>query len=70
MHALAPFDSQYEIEAHQEAATVSVIDPIGDTVVATVDLRELGFTEKSKPHDTAVERQSLLVPAASVLEVG
>ncbi|HEX6058873.1 MAG TPA: hypothetical protein VFZ11_07615 [Gemmatimonadaceae bacterium] len=24
MHALAPFDSQYEIEAHQEAATVYV----------------------------------------------
>jgi YVTN family beta-propeller protein len=41
--------------ANQEAATVSVIDPAGDSLVATVDLRALGFTDKSKPHDTAVE---------------
>lgn len=41
--------------ANQEAATVSVIDPAGDSVITTVDLRELGFSEKSKPHDTAVE---------------
>lgn len=41
--------------ANQEAATVSIIDPAGDSLLTTVDLRELGFTEKSKPHDTAVE---------------
>lgn len=41
--------------ANQEAATVSVIDPAGDSLITTVDLRTLGFTEKSKPHDTAVE---------------
>src|SRR5690606_13694733 len=41
--------------ANQEAATVAIIDPAGDSLVTTVDLRELGFTDKSKPHDTAVE---------------
>ena len=41
--------------ANQEAATVSIIDPAGDSLVTTVDLRALGFTDKSKPHDTAVE---------------
>ena len=41
--------------ANQEAATVAVIDPVGDSLITTVDLRELGFTDKSKPHDTAVE---------------
>lgn len=41
--------------ANQEAATVSIIDPAADSLIATVDLRQLGFTEKSKPHDTAVE---------------
>lgn len=41
--------------ANQEAATVSIIDPAGDSLITTVDLRELGFSEKSKPHDTAVE---------------
>lgn len=41
--------------ANQEAATVSIIDPAGDSLLTTVDLRALGFTEKAKPHDTAVE---------------
>jgi YVTN family beta-propeller protein len=41
--------------ANQEVATVSVIDATTQTLIATVDLQALGFSAKSKPHDTAVE---------------
>jgi YVTN family beta-propeller protein len=41
--------------ANQAPATVSVIDPRTDSLVATVDLQALGFSAKAKPHDTAVE---------------
>jgi YVTN family beta-propeller protein len=41
--------------ANQEVATVSVIDTRTNTLLETVDLQQLGFSAKSKPHDTAVE---------------
>jgi YVTN family beta-propeller protein len=41
--------------ANQEVATVSVIDARTNTLLETVDLQQLGFSAKSKPHDTAVE---------------
>ncbi len=41
--------------ANQAPATVSIINPATDSLVATVDLQQLGFSAKAKPHDTAVE---------------
>jgi YVTN family beta-propeller protein len=41
--------------ANQAAAKVTVIDPVGDSVVTTVDLQALGFSAHSKPHYVAVE---------------
>jgi len=41
--------------ANQEVATVSVIDARTNALLETVDLQQLGFSAKSKPHDTAVE---------------
>ncbi len=41
--------------ANQEDVTVSVIDMGTNTLVETVDLRELGFPATAKAHDTAVE---------------
>jgi YVTN family beta-propeller protein len=41
--------------ASQSAAAVSVIDSTTQTVVATIDLTELGFTPNCKPHHVAVE---------------
>lgn len=41
--------------ANQAAAQVTVIDPVRDSVVATVDLTALGFTSHAKPHHVAVE---------------
>jgi YVTN family beta-propeller protein len=41
--------------ANQAAAKVTVIDPVGDSVIATVDLQALGFSAHAKPHHVAVE---------------
>ncbi len=41
--------------ANQAAAKVTVIDPTGDSVIATVDLQTLGFSAHAKPHHVAVE---------------
>lgn len=41
--------------ANQAAAKVTVIDPIGDSVITTVDLQALGFSSHAKPHYVAVE---------------
>jgi YVTN family beta-propeller protein len=41
--------------ANQAAAKVTIIDPIGDSVIATVDLQALGFSAHAKPHYVAVE---------------
>jgi DNA-binding beta-propeller fold protein YncE len=41
--------------ASQEAVTVAVIDMTTNELVATVDLKELGFPETAKAHHTAVE---------------
>jgi DNA-binding beta-propeller fold protein YncE len=41
--------------ANQAAAKVTVIDPIGDSIVTTVDLQALGFSAHAKPHYVAVE---------------
>jgi YVTN family beta-propeller protein len=41
--------------ANQAAAKVTVIDPVADTIVATVDLQTLGFSAHAKPHHVAVE---------------
>ncbi len=41
--------------ANQATAKVTVIDPVGDSVIATVDLQALGFSSHAKPHYVAVE---------------
>ncbi|HTS90101.1 MAG TPA: YncE family protein [Gemmatimonadales bacterium] len=41
--------------ANQAAAKVTVIDPVGDSVLTTVDLTTLGFSPHAKPHFVAVE---------------
>ncbi len=41
--------------ANQASATISVIDPLTDSLITTVDLQQAGFSAKAKPHDTAVE---------------
>jgi YVTN family beta-propeller protein len=41
--------------ANQDAATVSVLDVATNAVVATVDLRTLGFAANARPHHTQVE---------------
>lgn len=41
--------------ANQAAAKVTVIDPGADSVIATVDLQALGFSNHAKPHHIAVE---------------
>ncbi len=41
--------------ANQAAASVSVIDMSTDSVVRTVDLTQLGFTDNARPHHVAVE---------------
>ncbi len=41
--------------ANQAAAKVTVIDPVRDSVITTVDLQALGFTSHAKPHHVAVE---------------
>ncbi len=41
--------------ANQAAAKVTIIDPVGDSIVATVDLQTLGFSAHAKPHYIAVE---------------
>ena len=48
-------DGPFAYVANQESATVSVIDVDWRAAVATVDLRELGFSASAKPHDVAVE---------------
>lgn len=41
--------------ANQATAKVTVIDPVGDSVITTVDLQALGFSSHAKPHHVAVE---------------
>ena len=41
--------------ANQEPVTVSVIDIETNSLLHTIDLRELGFSANAKPHHTAVE---------------
>ena len=41
--------------ANQEPVTVSVIDIETNSLLRTIDLRELGFSANAKPHHTAVE---------------
>ncbi|MEO8296089.1 MAG: YncE family protein, partial [Gemmatimonadota bacterium] len=41
--------------ANQAPGTVSIIDPRNDSLMETVNLQQLGFSIKSKPHDIAVE---------------
>jgi len=41
--------------ANQAAAKVTVIDPVGDSIVTIVDLQSLGFSAHAKPHHVAVE---------------
>lgn len=40
---------------NQTAATISVLDTGSDSVIATIDLRTLGFSANAKPHDIAAE---------------
>lgn len=53
----APAASAQELlyVASQDEVTVSVIDMASRRLVATVDLKEFGYTETAKPHHTAVE---------------
>jgi len=41
--------------ANQDPATASVIDARTHTLLQTIDLQQLGFSAKAKPHHTAVE---------------
>lgn len=41
--------------ANQAAAKITVIDPLRDSVIMTVDLQTLGFSAHAKPHHIAVE---------------
>lgn len=41
--------------ANQSASTISVIDIRSQTLVETLDLAKLGFTDKAKPHHIAAE---------------
>jgi YVTN family beta-propeller protein len=54
-HGLPQPDAPRLYVANQEVATVSVIDARTNVLLETVDLQQLGFSAKSKPHDTAVE---------------
>lgn len=53
--AAAPVTRPLIYVANQEPGTVSIIDPRTDSLLETVNLQALGFSIKSKPHDTAVE---------------
>jgi DNA-binding beta-propeller fold protein YncE len=41
--------------ANQTASTISVIDIKSQTLIETLDLQKLGFTDKAKPHHIAAE---------------
>lgn len=41
--------------ANQTASTISVIDIKSQTLIETLDLQKLGFTDKAKPHHVAAE---------------
>lgn len=41
--------------ANQSASTISVIDIKSQTLIETLDLQKLGFTDKAKPHHIAAE---------------
>jgi len=51
--ATNPADALYV--CNQAGATISVVDPSSQTVVATVDLTNHGFSEDAKPHHVVVE---------------
>lgn len=51
----SPAAGPYLYVCNQDAASVSVIDMETHELVATVDLRALGFSERAQPHDVAVE---------------